>query len=62
MGWTEVAARVAGEIAAGRWSEGESLPGVRRLAREAGCSPGTAARVYAALRDAGVLRGEPRSR
>jgi molybdate-binding protein len=61
MRWREVAGRVAGEIAAGRWEEGTTLPGVRTLAREAGCSPGTAARAYAALRDAGVLSGTPRS-
>jgi molybdate-binding protein len=58
----ELAARVAREIAVGRWSEGEPLPGVRMLAREAGCSAGTAARAYAALRDADVLSGRPRSR
>jgi molybdate-binding protein len=61
MEWQEVAARVAREIAAGRWAEGERLPGVRRLAAEAGCSPGTAARAYAALRDAELIRGAPRS-
>jgi molybdate-binding protein len=38
------------------------MPGVRRLAREVGCSAGTAARSYTALRDAGVLSGSPRSR
>jgi hypothetical protein len=27
MKWTDVAARVAREIAAGRWAEGEPLPG-----------------------------------
>jgi molybdate-binding protein len=61
MRWREVAERVAGDIAAGRWEEGARLPGVRALAREAGCSAGTAARAYAALRDAGVLTGSPRS-
>lgn len=61
MRWAEVADRVAREIAAGRRAEGERLPGVRRLARGAGCSPGTAARAYAALRDAGLLAGAPRS-
>ena len=61
MRWAEVAARVARDIAAGRMGEGEPLPGVRRLAREVGCSPATAARAYAALRDAGVIRGAPRS-
>lgn len=62
MGSASLAAQLAQEIAAGRWSEGESLPGVRKLAREVGCSAGTAARAYTALRDAGVLSGTPRSR
>ena len=62
MGSGSLSARLAQEIAAGRWAEGEPLPGVRRLAREAGCAAGTAARAYAALRDAGVLAGSPRSR
>jgi molybdate-binding protein len=61
MGSASLAARLAMEIAAGRWSEGERLPGVRRLASEVGCSPGTAARAYGALRDSGVLFGSPRS-
>src|ERR687895_2074296 len=61
MRWAEVADRVAREIAAGRRAEGDRLPGVRRLAREAGCSPGTAARAYAALRDAGLIAGVPRT-
>ena len=62
MEWQEVAARVAREIAAGSRADGERLPGVRKLAREAGCSAGTAARAYAALRDAGLLAGAPRER
>jgi len=62
MEWQEVAARVAREIAAGSRADGERLPGVRRLAREAGCSAGTAARAYAGLRDAGLIRGAPRER
>jgi molybdate-binding protein len=61
MGWADVADRVAREIAAGRRGEGERLPGVRRLAREVGCAAGTAARAYAALRDAGLIAGEPRT-
>ena len=51
MGAASLAARLAQEISAGRWSEGEALPGVRALAREVGCSPGTAARAYTALRE-----------
>jgi molybdate-binding protein len=62
MEWQEIAARVAREIAAGRRAEGERLPGVRKLAGEAGCSAGTAARAYAALRDAGLIAGTPRER
>ena len=62
MGSASLAARLAQEISAGRWSEGEPLPGVRKLAREVGCSAGTAARAYTSLRDAGVLSGSPRSR
>ena len=62
MGSASLAAHLAQEIAAGRWAEGESMPGVRRLARQVGCSVGTAARAYTALREAGVLSGSPRSR
>ena len=58
----ELSTRLAREIAGGRWSGGEPLPGVRSLAREAGCSAGTAARAYGALRDGGVLVGGPRRR
>lgn len=57
-----LSAQLAHDIASGRWSEHEPLPGVRTLAREVGCSAGTVARAYAALRDAGVLAGTPRSR
>ncbi len=56
MGSASLAAYLAQEIAAGRWSEGESLPGVRKLAREVGCSPGTAARAYTALRESASSR------
>jgi len=62
MGSASLAAHLAQEIAAGRWSEGEAMPGVRKLASQVGCSVGTAARAYTALRDAGVLSGSPRSR
>ncbi|MET0205922.1 MAG: helix-turn-helix transcriptional regulator [Thermoleophilaceae bacterium] len=62
MGSAELAARLADDIAGGRWPEGESLPGVRTLAGEVGCSTGTAARAYAALRDRGVLAGRARTR
>jgi molybdate-binding protein len=62
MGSAELAARIADDVARGRWSEGEPLPGVRKLAHEMGCSPGTAARAYGALRDRGVLVGSERLR
>jgi molybdate-binding protein len=62
MGAASLAAHLARDIAAGRRPEGEPVPGVRALAREIGCSPGTAARAYTALRDAGLLSGTPRSR
>jgi molybdate-binding protein len=62
MGSASLAAHLAQEIAAGRWSEGEAMPGVRTLASQVGCSVGTAARAYTALRDAGVLSGTPRSK
>jgi putative molybdopterin biosynthesis protein len=62
MSSASLAAHLAQQIAGGRWSEGEPLPGVRKLAREVGCSAGTAARAYTALRDSGVLSGSPRSR
>jgi molybdate-binding protein len=62
MGSAELAAHLAADIARRRWSEGEALPGVRTLARTAGCSPGTVARAYAALRDRGVLVGSERTR
>lgn len=62
MGSASLANYLAQEIAVGRWADGEALPSVRKLAREAGCSPGTAARAYTALRDAGLLAGSPRSR
>lgn len=62
MDSSNLAERLAKDIAVARWPEGGALPGVRVLAREVGCSAGTAARAYAALRDADVLAGSPRSR
>lgn len=62
MGSASLAARLARHISAGQWSEGDPLPGVRALARDVGCSPGTAARAYSALRDSGLISGSPRSR
>ena len=62
MEWQEVAARLVRGIAAGDRAEDERLQGVRSVAREAGCSPGTAGRAYTALRDAGLIAGAPRER
>ena len=62
MRTSELARRLAREIAAGRWSGGVPLPGVRVLAQEVGCSAGTVAGAYRALRDGGVLTGSPRTR
>jgi molybdate-binding protein len=58
----ELATRVAEDVAAGRRSSGDRLPAVRELARETGCAAGTAARAYAALRDAGIVAGRDRAR
>jgi molybdate-binding protein len=58
----EVATKVAADIADGRRAPGDRLPAVRRLAREAGCAPGTAARAYAMLRSAGIVVGRDRAR
>ena len=62
MGARELATKMAEDIAAGRRPPGDRLPGVRELARETGCAAGTAARAYAALRDAGVVAGRDRAR
>jgi putative molybdopterin biosynthesis protein len=57
----KVAADVAADVVAGRRAPGDPVPAVRALARQAGCSPGTAARAHALLRTAGVITGLPRS-
>ncbi|MQA09340.1 MAG: GntR family transcriptional regulator [Pseudonocardiaceae bacterium] len=57
----EVAAAVAADIIAGRLVPGDPVPAVRELAKKAGCSPGTAARAHATLREAGIIDGSPRS-
>lgn len=56
-----VAAGVATDVIAGRLAPGEIVPPVRQLAQQAGCSPGTAARAHALLREAGIITGLPRS-
>jgi molybdate-binding protein len=57
----EVAQRIAEEVVAGRLAPGDPVPAVRALARQADCSPGTAARAHALLRRAGVTVGRPRT-
>ncbi|HLR93614.1 MAG TPA: substrate-binding domain-containing protein [Jiangellaceae bacterium] len=56
-----VAAGVATDVIAGQLAPGEIVPPVRQLAQQAGCSPGTAARAHALLREAGIITGRPRS-
>jgi putative molybdopterin biosynthesis protein len=58
----DVAVGVANDVVAGRLAPGDQVPGVRVLAHERGCSPGTAARAHMILREAGVITGPPRSR
>lgn len=57
----EVAAAIAQEVIAGRLCPGDKVPTVRAVARERGCSPGTAARAHRVLRDAGVIAGPAKS-
>lgn len=57
----EMAAEIATDVIAGRLAPGDTVPSVRALAEQAGCSPGTAARTHALLREAGVITGLPRS-
>lgn len=58
----ELATALAAEIAEGRPGPGERLPAVRVLAGTEGCAPGTAARAYAHLLDAGIISGRSRAR
>jgi molybdate-binding protein len=58
----ELIHRLAGEIADGRLTVGVALPSVRALARQAGCSAGSAARAYAELRRAGLIVTRDRAR
>jgi putative molybdopterin biosynthesis protein len=57
----DVAEHVAIDVVAGRLTPGDPVPSVRALAKQAGCSPGTAARAHTILREAGVITGFPRS-
>ncbi len=57
----ELAISLAAEIEDGRPGSGERLPSVRELARRNGCAPGTVARAYAQLTDAGIIAGRDRA-
>lgn len=57
-----VAGDVSARVIAGNLAPGDPVPTVRALARQLGCSPGTAARAHTILREAGVITGLPRSR
>jgi len=50
------------EIAEGRFLEGTSMPAVRTLAAQAGCSPGTVVRAYGRLESLGLVARRDRSR
>ena len=57
----KVAQRLLDDLGRGRLGAGDPVPSVRALAEAAGCSPGTAARALARLREAGVIEGAARS-
>ena len=50
------------EIAEGRFLEGTSMPAVRTLAAQEGCSPGTVVRAYGRLESLGLVARRDRSR
>src|SRR4029079_5573299 len=50
------------EIAEGRFLEGTSMPAVRTLAAQAGCSPGPVVRAYGGLESLGLVARRDRSR
>ena len=50
------------EIAEGRFLKGTSMPAVRTLAAEAGCSAGTVVRAYGRLESLGLVVRRDRSR
>ena len=62
MSADDLVSELAHEIAAGARSPGERLPAIRALAQQRHCAPGTAARAYARLRDAGVISPHDRAR
>jgi molybdate-binding protein len=53
---------LASQIADGRWPPGAAMPSIRVLAAELGCAPGTVARAYGELRQAGLIAGRDRAR
>ncbi len=57
-----LAQTLAGEIADGRRPPGSALPSTRGLAAELGCAPGTVARAYGELRQAGLITARDRAR
>ncbi|MFX0575431.1 PLP-dependent aminotransferase family protein [Nocardia nepalensis] len=57
--YREVAAQIAAQIRAGRWSPGERLPTHRALAAECGIAVATATRVFTELQRLGLAVGEP---
>ncbi|WP_433566198.1 PLP-dependent aminotransferase family protein [Nocardia sp. CA-151230] len=57
--YTDVAAALAGQIRDGRWAPGQRLPTHRQLAAEHGIAVATATRVFAELKRAGLVVGEP---
>lgn len=57
----EIAEVIASDVIAGLLGPGDLVPTVRDLAKQQRCSPGTAARAQAILRNAGVIAGPPRS-
>ena len=57
----QVALGVATDVISGKLAPGDHVPGVRTLAQQADCAPGTAARAHTLLRQAGITSGLPRS-
>ena len=57
-----LAQTLASEIADGRRPPGSALPSTRALAAHLGCAPGTVARAYGELRQAGLIAARDRAR
>ncbi|ADG74214.1 transcriptional regulator, GntR family [Cellulomonas flavigena DSM 20109] len=53
--YEQVRAQVVAHVAAGRLSPGDRLPTIRALATDLGLAPGTVARAYRELEQAGVV-------